>query len=128
MGQYGSIAVLGFVLSGAGLGCSSSSRSPFIDQEDARINIEVVNFNFQDATVYALWLGERRRLGVAAIGRDGRFMLPWPTSHELRFEIDLLAGSNCTTWAILADPGDVILLEIRSTMVPSLDCEYYRRR
>ena len=119
--------MLGIVLLGAGVGCSNS-RSPFVDQADGRINIEVVNLNFQDATVYALWRGERRRLGVVTIGRDGRFILPWPTSYELRFEIDLLAGINCTTRPIRADPGDVILLEIRGQMIPSLDCEYYRAR
>ena len=76
MRNYGSIAVLGIVLLGAGLGCSNFSRSPFVAQEDARINIEVVNLNFQDATLYALWTGNRRRLGIATLGKDGRFMLP----------------------------------------------------
>ena len=120
--------MLGIVLSGAGLGCSNFSRTPFVDQGDARINIEVVNLNFQDATLYALWTGQRRRLGIVTIGKDGRFMLPWPTSNELRIEIDLLAGINCTTESILAQPGDVIVVQIRSQMIPSLDCDYYRAR
>ena len=124
----GRTAVLCMVLAGASFGCAGTPRSPFIDPEDARIQIEVLNRNFQDATLYALWTGQRRRLGIVTIGKDGRFMLPWPTSNELRIEIDLLAGINCTTESILAQPGDVIVVQIRSQMIPSLDCDYYRAR
>ena len=127
MRKYGRIAVLGVALFGAGSGCSPTSRSPFVAQADARINIEVTNNNFQDATLYAIWTGERRRLGVVTIGREGRYIIPWPMSLELRFEIDLLVGPKCTTEAIMADPGDIIVVEIRSQMVPEIDCAYYTR-
>ena len=113
MRKYGRIAVLGIVLAGAGLGCSVAQGSPFVSQEDARINIEVTNFAFEDATLYAAWSGGRRRLGIVTGTQTAEFMIPWDRSEVLRIEIDLLAYGRCTTRPISVSPGDVILLEIQ---------------
>lgn len=116
MREYGLIAVLGVVLSGAGLGCSTTSRSPFVSAEDARINIEVTNFAFEDATLHVSWSGRRRRLGIVIGTQTAEFILPWDAIEEIRIEIDLLAYGRCTTRAVLASPGDVILLEIHPAL------------
>ena len=109
----GRIAALGIVV--AGFGCAGGrDRSPFIAQEDARINIEVINHGFQDATLHAIWSGRRVRLGTVTGTGTANFMLPWDRSLELRIEIDLLAGGECTTRPIWADPGDIILLEVQT--------------
>ena len=76
----GRIAVLCVVLTGAGFGCSGGRGSPFVAQEDARINIEVINHGFQDVTLHALWSGQRRRLGTVSGTRTANFMLPWDRS------------------------------------------------
>ena len=113
----GPIAVLCVVLAVSGFGCAGrGSGSPFVSQEDARIQIEVINHGFQDATLHALWLGRRVRLGTVTGTRTANFMLPWDWSVELRIEIDLLAGGSCTTRPIWTDPGDIILLEIQSRL------------
>ncbi len=104
--------MLGIVLAGAGLGCSVATGSPFVSQEDARINIEVTNFAFEDATLYATWIGGRRRLGIVTGTQTARFMIPWDRNEELRIEVDLLASDRCTTRPLSVSPGDVILLEI----------------
>ena len=113
MRKYGRIAVLGIVLSGAGLGCSSSARTPFVSQEDARITFEVRNHAFKDATLHAIWPGRRVRLGTVIGTRTADYMLPWDRSFELQIEIKQLAGESCTTRRIWADPGDIIFLIIQ---------------
>ena len=110
----GRIAVLSVVLASAGLGCAASARTPFIAQEDARIQIEVINHGFQDATLQAVWTGKRVRLGTVTGTRTANYILPWDRSLEFRIEIKLLAGPGCMTREIWADPGDIIVLEIQS--------------
>ncbi len=123
MRKYGRIAVLGIVVTGAGLGCTASrGADPFISQAEARINIEVINHNFQDVTLHAVWTGGRVRLGTVSGTRTANFMLPWNGSQELQIEIDLLAGSECVTRPIWADPGDIILVEIEMRMRIGIDC------
>lgn len=117
------VAVLAVMLTGAGFGCGASrTQSPFVSQADARINIEVINHNFQDATLHAVWPGRRIRLGTVSGTRSANFMLPWDRSYELRIEIDMLAGSRCVTLPIWADPGDIIILEIQPRLQIGLDC------
>ena len=110
----GRIALLGLVLSGAAFGCSRSRTAPFTSQADARINIEVINYGFDDITLHALWSGKRVRLGRVSGTQTGNFMLPWDWTDQLRIRIDVLAGGECTTRGIWTDPGDHILLEIQS--------------
>ncbi len=111
----GRIAALSVVLASAGLGCAPST-CPFIAQGDARITIEVMNHAFQDATLHAVWSGRRVRLGRVIGTRTANYILPWDRSFEFRIEIDLLAGPDCLTRGIWADPGDIIVLEIQSDL------------
>jgi hypothetical protein len=122
MKTFGLITVLGIALSGAFSGCSTSRRSPFVAPEDARINIEVINHGFQDATLHALWSNQRIRLGTVSGTRTANYMVPWTFSDLLRIEIDLLAGETCITRPIMTDPGDIILLEIDSRLASDPDC------
>ena len=116
MRKYVCIAVLGILLSGSGLGCSTTKPTPFMAQQDGRINIEVINHGFEDATLHAMWTGKRVRLGTVSGTRTANFILPWNMPFPLQFEIDLLASNACTTPAIMADPGDIILVEIRQDL------------
>jgi hypothetical protein len=108
----GRTAVLCMVLAGTSFGCAATPRSPFVDPEDARIHIEVLNRNFLDATLHAIWPGGRRRLGTVIGITTAEYRLPWTFSEILQIEIDLLAGPGCITRGILANPGDIILVEI----------------
>ena len=107
----GRTAVLCMVLAAAGFGCGSQ-RSPLGDPAEARIQIEVLNRNFQDATIHAIWPGNRRRLGTVIGITTAEYRLPWTASDILQIEIDLLAGPECTTRGIIANPGDIIVVEI----------------
>ena len=107
----GRTAVLCMVLACASFGCATP-RSPLVDPEDARIHIEVLNRNFQDATIHAIWPGNRQRLGTVIGITTAEYRLPWAFSGILQIEIDLLAGPECTTRGIMADPGDIIVVEI----------------
>jgi hypothetical protein len=119
--KYRRIAVFGIVLSSSGLGCGTTARTPFVSQADGRLNIEVINNGFEDATLHVIALGRRIRLGTATGATTATFMLPWDQSIEIHIEIDLLASRSCATRSIWADPGDTILLEIQQGL---RDCGY----
>ncbi len=76
------------------------------------IRIEIRNLNFSDATLWAIGGGTRRRLGVVPGKGDVSFTVPWRFSQSLAIEIDLLAGVRCTTQEMIADPGDIIEVQI----------------
>jgi hypothetical protein len=40
------------------------------------------------------------------------YQLEWDQPQELQLEIDMLAGDKCLTPPIMANPGDVISVEI----------------
>jgi hypothetical protein len=107
----GRTAVLCMVLAGAIFGCGTA-RSPLGDPNEARIQIEVLNRHFQDATLHAIWPGNRRRLGTVIGITTAEYRLSWTYSEVLQIEIDLLAGPGCTTRGILVNPGDIIVVEI----------------
>lgn len=119
----GRIAVLAVVLAGAGFGCGATrTSSPFVSQADARINIQVVNRNYQQITLYAVWPGRRVRLGTINGTGEANYMLPWDGTYLLQIEIDPLASPDCITEPIWADAGDIILLEIQPRIRIGIDC------
>lgn len=120
----GRVAVLCVLPAVAGLGCSSSrgSGAPFVNQSDSRINVEVENVGYWNATLYAVWPGRRVRLGTVTGTRTANFVLPWDRSIEFRVEIDLLAGPSCLTREIWADPGDIIVLRLTNQIMRDPDC------
>ncbi len=103
------------------IGGCSTRQSPFISQQDARLNVEVINHNFQDVTVFANWLGVRRRLGTVAGTRTANYMIPWDRAIQVHFELDILASPGCITRPLWANPGDFIVLEVQSRLI-ALDC------
>ncbi len=90
-----------------------TQRSPF-SGGGAReeIRIEALNLNFNDATLWAIGGGVRRRLGVVPGKGEASFTLPWRFSQTLAIEIDLLAGDRCTTREMTTAPGDIIEVQI----------------
>jgi hypothetical protein len=119
----GRIAGLAVVLAVTGFGCAARGEgSPFVSVENSRINIEIINHGFEDVTLHAVWPGQRVRLGFVTGTRTVNFMLPWTRSELLQIEIDLLAGPECITQPIWADPGDIILVEITNQIMRDPDC------
>ena len=123
----GRIAALGIVVAGFACG-GARGRGPFIAQADARINIEVLNRAYQDVTLHAIWPGRRVRLGTVSGLTDANYVLPWSVSEFLRIEMDMLAGENCILRPIIADPGDIILLEITNRTMTDPDCLFGQDR
>jgi hypothetical protein len=89
---------------------------------DRSIRIEVRNFNFADATLYALRGAERIRLGVVTGKTDQNFEVPWTVTRPLQIEINLLAGDRCVTRRLTVDPGEVISLQIQVDLFSDPDC------
>lgn len=77
------------------------------------INVNAVNANFNEATIRALYRGERR-LGIVPGNGQASFTLPWPATDDLRIHIDLLAGDRFTTHRIAVSPGETIDLRIEN--------------
>jgi hypothetical protein len=103
-------------------GCGTSGRTipgadPFAGgAAAAEVRLRVRNNNFYDATLWALNdSGSRRRLGTVSGNQSAVFTMPWPYAATLRVQIDLLAGSTCTTDPISVNPGDDLELQIQST-------------
>lgn len=90
---------------------------------DGSIQVEVHNFNWADASLYALRGAERIRMGVVTGKTDQTFEIAWPMTRPLRIEIDLLAGGRCVTRPLTVDPGDRISLHIRVDLYSDPDCE-----
>lgn len=108
-----------------GTGCLRGGASnPFVASEggERSIRIEVRNFNFADATLWALRGGERIRMGVVTGKTDRSFDVRWTVTLPLQIEIDLLAGDRCVTRPMSVDPGEVIQLQIAVDLASSPDC------
>lgn len=89
---------------------------------DRSIRVEVRNFNFADATLYAYRGAERMRLGVVTGKTDRDYQLAWPSTQTMRVEINLLAGERCTTRTQNVSPGDVIYVQIPVDFRSDPDC------
>lgn len=103
-------------------GCASGSRevpSPFEGGGggggSGSIRVNAVNNNFNEATVRALYRGERR-LGIVPGNGRASFNMPWPAINDLRVRIDLLAGDRFTTNRIAVNPGETVYLTIESPL------------
>lgn len=116
------VTVLAVVLAGASLGCATRTESPFGSGAAERLDIEVLNHSFLDATLYAVWAGRRIRLGTVVGTRSARFRLAWDGTELLQIEIDQFAGPSCITQQIMAVPGEVIFIEIPSHLRVGRDC------
>ncbi len=125
--------------------CSTGSRTsadPFAgrsrapsgsDEAGGDIRISVRNSNFNDATIYAVSPGRRRRLGRVDGNGQSEFRVPGNAGNEIRFEIDILGGQRCTTRTISASSGMRLAVIIDSVPRPRRDgstrlCDVERAR
>ncbi len=111
------------LLGGFAGACAGSPRvtNPF-DRSDAAagvIRIDVVNNNFNEATVRAVSRAERR-LGIVPGNGQESFTLAWPVADDLRIHIDVLAGGKFTTNRVSVSPGDRVYLTVASPLYRSL--------
>lgn len=86
------------------------------------ITLLVQNRNFADARLFVLRRGATRSLGVVGGKSDQEFELDWDMSDPIRIRIDLLAGPSCTTDELMADPGDVLELQIDPDFMHTRGC------
>lgn len=106
-------------------GCAATQTANPFDgavQGDRTIRIEVRNFNFADATLFARRGSQRIRMGVVTGKTDRNFDVPWTISVPLQVEINLLAGDRCITPPRNVEPGEVILLQIPINLSNDSDC------
>jgi len=108
--------VLGLVVTGSGcslLGRGGQGDSAWDDDEQIReLTLHVINENFYDATIYAVWSGYRRRLGVVQGQREDTFRFRW-APMELSIEIRLLSVGTTTTYSLPVDEGDILELRVQ---------------
>ena len=104
-------------------GCAGATeRSNPFDRGAAAarsIRINVVNNNFNEATLRAVSRTERRLGVVSGNGRES-FTVAWPTVDDLRIRIDLLAGDEILTNRVSVGPGDTVYLTIANPLYRSL--------
>lgn len=97
-------------------GCSTLGRSGEGDSADPEqgreLTLHVINQNFYDATIYAVWGSYRRRLGVVTGQREDTFRFRW-APLELSIEIRLLSVGSTTTYSLPVDQGDVLELTVQ---------------
>ena len=114
------------VTTALGAGCvrAGAADNPFrrgVDGERT-IRIEVRNFNFADATVFAFRGTERVRLGTVTGKTDEDFRVAWTLTQPLRIQIDLLAGGRCTTRPMNVSPGEVVEIQVPLDLRSDPDC------
>ena len=110
------IAMAGAVcLLGAAPGGGAQTRTVARAQDSVArgISLEVDNQNFYDATIYAVRLGSRQRLGDVTGEQKRTFSFRWPDG-DLRLEIDPLAVGSYYTQAMAVRQGD----QLQPTVLP----------
>ena len=83
------------------------------------LTLVVQNFNFNDATVYAVGAGRREQLGRVPGNGEERFTFRW-TSPDIRVVVDFLSGGEQTTESMPVAAGDVLELVIEQSRVCQL--------
>ena len=107
----------------AATGCTMGPQrrpNPFDAQGGGNsIKIEVVNRNFNQATLVAL-SPVRRRIGIVGGNSSQSFSFAWSSGDQLRIHIDLLAGGSTTTNSIAIGPGETAYLVVENPVNRSL--------
>lgn len=111
-------------LAACGGGGAAVGSDPFGSATDGPqvVNLHVTNLNFNEARLWAISMEGRQRIGVIGGKADAVYRLPWNFSQPLRIEIDLLAGSRCTTEPLNVDPGDELRLQIEMDLSRQAGC------
>jgi hypothetical protein len=85
--------------------------------------LEVINNNFSDATIWAVFPATRIRLGTVTGKSTGRFQLsPEHLFEPVYLQIDMVGGARCTTDTLTLDEGDRIHLEIVRDLSARPEC------
>ncbi len=87
-----------------------------------QIEIRIINNNFSDARLYAVYPGQREYIGMLTGKTEANYTLDWDISQTLSIEISLLAGDTCTTEELIVDPGEALFLSIDSTLAAMTGC------
>ncbi|MSR36122.1 MAG: hypothetical protein EXR95_05680 [Gemmatimonadetes bacterium] len=103
-------------------GCAHTPGSDPFGAASRPIRVDILNRNFNDASVWAVYRAERVRLGTVTGKGDGSFQLPWRGAEPVYIEIDLVGGECCTTDALTVDEGDVLYLEIQLELSAMKEC------
>lgn len=117
------LALLALLVLGAAAACSTKRNRGGNSYPPVTFHVE--NLNFYDATVYAVWRSDRRRLGVVNGNSRQSFTANW-NGPDVTLEIELLAGRRYRSDTIGISPGDEVVLEIPASNVDRL--RVYRRR
>ena len=110
-------ALLSIALFGA-TACAHAGNRPLFSRAPGRggdkVTISVDNQNFLDANVYALWNGQRDRVGMVT-GKTAQDFDVSFRNGDLQLEIDLIAGQTMTSDRISVFEGDNVQLVIPPT-------------
>ncbi len=113
------LGVLLCLAAAAGCGGTREVPSPFESGGggggSGSISVNAVNNNFNEATIRAVYRGERR-LGIVPGNGRASFTIPWPATNELRIRIDVLAGDRFTTNRVSVTPGETVYLTIENPL------------
>ena len=106
------IALLTAVLATAA--CASQRSAALFGEPEVKqvLRLKVTNNNFSDAGLYLLSDGSRRRLGTVTGKSSGDYSVTWTKNAPIQIEVDFIAGSTCTTRAIMVSPGDELALDL----------------
>ena len=93
-----------------GASCAGQSARPAVPEAQLReLTVEVRNYNFYDATIYAWDAGERVRLGMAQGKSTTTFSFRWDLGN-VRFIIDFIGAGELVGEMLPVDPGDDLIL------------------
>lgn len=98
--------------------CSTLARQagPSVDWDGDRdptsFVLEVENQNFNQARIYLIHNGQRRRLGMVNGGTTQTFEVDTWGGSEIRVEVDFIAGGGFTTDPLVIWPGENVVLRI----------------
>jgi hypothetical protein len=115
------VAIRVFALSALLAGCAHLTADPF-ESPRRPIRFDIVNRNFNDASVWAVFRAERIRLGTVTGKTESSFQLPWRGADAVHMEIDLVGGERCVTESLMADEGDIFYLEIQLELSQMPEC------
>jgi hypothetical protein len=96
---------------------------PFDNRTVEPARIDIINHNFNDATVWAVSVGEQVRLGTVTGKTTSQFQLPARLLlHPVFMRIDLIGGTRCETDPLTVDNGDLLQLEIAINTAVMSEC------
>ena len=108
-------------------GCANRVDNPFDqDRQPTQVRIVVINHDFNDATLFAVAPGQRRRLGVVTGKTEANYTIPWRTVAPLHIEINVLTAGSCNTETLQVEPGETLELQILQEAVRNGRCSGLR--